>query len=148
MSLSMLEQIALRFELYASDNEAMAARGLSKRANLARAAVWHDAAKELRKIGADNRRAFAIEICNMLPTMVCGDIKAEQIVSVFITPPIPAPTPRDWLRPYQQEAVANAMLSGKPEQYNTMQCERCNEWHPVGVLENGCCPVCCELRDD
>ena len=47
---ALLNEIAQLFELYASDSRAMAARGYSKRVNMARAVVWEEAAANVRSI--------------------------------------------------------------------------------------------------
>ena len=47
---ALLEDIASLFEIYASDSEAMAARGYSKRDNAIRAKVWREAAADVRSI--------------------------------------------------------------------------------------------------
>jgi len=95
MSLSMLEQLAQRFEIYASDNEAVAQRwGADKKtrkANLARAEVWRDAANDLRKAGHDNRDAFYEDV---LKTMQAGELYASaaaDVLALFITPHIVPP---------------------------------------------------------
>jgi len=46
----LLEDIASLFDVYASDSEAMAARGMQKRSNSERAKVWRDAAADVRSI--------------------------------------------------------------------------------------------------
>ena len=47
---ALLEEIAQIFDMYASDSRAMAARGYSKKANMARAVVWDEAAADVRSI--------------------------------------------------------------------------------------------------
>ncbi len=106
MALSMLEQIALRFETYASDSEAMIeghrARMHNKGAKSmyqARAEWWREAAKELRQAGALNREAFLETIREMIysesnQVKAINDAMAEAILAEFITP---APTPRDFV---------------------------------------------------
>lgn len=47
---ALLEDIASYFEMLASDSEAMAARGYSKRENSIRAKVWREAAADVRSI--------------------------------------------------------------------------------------------------
>lgn len=47
---ALLEDIASYFDVLASDSEAMAARGLSKRENSIRAKVWREAAADVRSI--------------------------------------------------------------------------------------------------
>lgn len=47
---ALLEEIAEYFEILASDNEALASRGYSKRENLSRAKVWREAAADVRSI--------------------------------------------------------------------------------------------------
>lgn len=69
MGLSMLEQIALRFEVYASDQEALFRHGgrlKDLEARRVRATVWQDAAKELRSIGADNFEDFRVSVLDKL----------------------------------------------------------------------------------
>jgi len=46
----LLEELAYLFEIYASDSEAMAARGISKRESTIRARVWREAAEDCRSI--------------------------------------------------------------------------------------------------
>lgn len=46
----LLEDIARLFEIYASDSEAFAARGLAKRESKIRAKVWREAAADVRSI--------------------------------------------------------------------------------------------------
>lgn len=47
---ALLEEVADLFDIYASDSEAMAARGYSKRVNAIRAKVWREAAADVRSI--------------------------------------------------------------------------------------------------
>jgi hypothetical protein len=47
---ALLKEIADYFEILASDSEAMAARGWSKRENTIRAKVWREAAADVRSI--------------------------------------------------------------------------------------------------
>ena len=47
---ALLEEIAILFDIYASDSEAMSARGYSKRDNGIRAKVWREAAADVRSI--------------------------------------------------------------------------------------------------
>ncbi len=47
---ALLEDIAAYFDILASDSEAMAQRGYSKRTNLIRAGVWREAAADVRSI--------------------------------------------------------------------------------------------------
>ena len=47
---ALLEEIAILFDIYASDSEAMSARGYSKRDNAIRAKVWREAAVDVRSI--------------------------------------------------------------------------------------------------
>lgn len=47
---ALLEDIAGYFDILASDSEAMANRGYSKRENLTRAKVWREAAADVRSI--------------------------------------------------------------------------------------------------
>ena len=47
---ALLEDIASLFDIYASDSEAMAARGYGKRENGIRAKVWREAAADVRSI--------------------------------------------------------------------------------------------------
>lgn len=47
---ALLEDIASYFDILASDSEAMARRGYSKRENLTRAKVWREAASDVRSI--------------------------------------------------------------------------------------------------
>ncbi|MBA3912159.1 MAG: hypothetical protein C0524_20330 [Rhodobacter sp.] len=47
---ALLEDIASLFDAYASDSEAMAKRGYSKRDNGIRAKVWREAAADVRSI--------------------------------------------------------------------------------------------------
>lgn len=46
----LLQDIASLFDMYASDSEAFAARGFSKRENTIRAKVWREAAADVRSI--------------------------------------------------------------------------------------------------
>lgn len=46
----LLDEIAKVFDVFASDNEALALRGYSRVANKARAAVWRDAIEIIRSI--------------------------------------------------------------------------------------------------
>ena len=50
---ALLEEIAQYFEILASDSEAMAQRGYSKRDNQTRAKVWREAAADVRSIKID-----------------------------------------------------------------------------------------------
>jgi hypothetical protein len=50
---ALLGEIAALFEMYASNSDAMAARGWSKRENLCRAKVWREAAANVRSIELD-----------------------------------------------------------------------------------------------
>lgn len=47
---ALLEDIAGYFDILASDSEAMARRGFSKRENTIRAKVWREAAEDVRSI--------------------------------------------------------------------------------------------------
>lgn len=47
---ALLEEVAALFDIYASDIEAMAARGYNKRDNAIRAKVWREAATDVRSI--------------------------------------------------------------------------------------------------
>ncbi len=47
---ALLEEVAQLFDMYASDSEAMAARGWSKRESTCRAKVWREAAADVRSI--------------------------------------------------------------------------------------------------
>ena len=50
---ALLEEIAQYFDMLASDSEAMARRGYSKRENLTRAKVWREAAQDVLSITID-----------------------------------------------------------------------------------------------
>ena len=81
--LPMLEQIAQRFELYASDQRAIIKRGYgngSKHDTELRAGLYESVAAELRQMGRDNREAFASDIA----TMLSAGASADAICAIFI----------------------------------------------------------------
>lgn len=84
---SMLEQIAQRFELYASDQRAMMLRTknrASKDRCVDRAKHWEEAAAELRKIGVENRESFKSEINKTIEREYNYDRVSDEITALFI----------------------------------------------------------------
>lgn len=81
--LPMLEQIAQRFELYASDQRAMMRRTAHKGSQdncVAKAGLYESVAAELRQMGRDNREAFASDIA----TKLSAGASADAICELFI----------------------------------------------------------------